>query len=228
MSDGATPMFDIDWNTYELVDLSYEVQAGQGGERPFLVSLDLLADGSYKYNIQTHSHVGSHVEFPRHFFGMGAKDVTDYPPAYFMGRAVLCRILKGSDLAVRPGDLEAEIGDIIRPEDIVVFRNDGPRSDDVERLPYFTPAAAHWLRSHQVKLIVLDSIRLGADVEGVRAFHEILMGPGAEVPFVEFVSNLDALTQREFYLMCPPYKVRGLDSSFCRVLAILERSPRTG
>jgi arylformamidase len=221
-------MFDIDWNAFELVDLSWEVQAGQDGDRPFLVTPARLPDGSYKYDIQTHSHVGSHVEFPRHFFGEGARGVTDYPPAYFMGRAVLCRILKGNDLAIRPGDLEAEIGDICRPGDIVVFRNDGPRSDDVERLPYFTPAAARWLRDHRVKLLVLDMIRLGQDVEGVRAFHEILMGPGAEVPFVEFVSNLDALTQREFFLMCPPYKVQGLDSSFCRVLAVLERRSRAG
>ncbi len=221
-------MFSIDWDEYELVDLSYEVQAGQDGDRPFLTSLDFLVDGSYKYNIQTHSHVGSHVEFPSHFFGEGARGVTDYPPAYFLGRAVLCRILKGSDLAIRPGDLEAEIGDILQPGDIVVFRNDGPRTDDPQRLPYFTPAAAGWLRDRRVKLIVLDTIRLGEDLAGVRAFHEILMGPGSEVPFVEFVSNLDVLTQREFFLMCPPYKVRGLDSSFCRVLAILERGQRAG
>jgi arylformamidase len=218
-------MFDIDLNKYELVDLSTTVQAGQAGDRPFLVERGLLADGAYKYDIRTHSHVGTHVEFPAHFYGDHKRGATDYPLSTFMGRAILCRITnRAPRLAITAGDLQREIGDIIAAGDIVVFRNDGDRyAGDVEAIPYFTAEAARWLRSQRVKLIILDVIRMGTTIAEGREFHDILMGDGAEVPFVEIVDNLDALKRRVFYVICPPYKVKGLDSSFCRVVAVQEK-----
>lgn len=219
-------MFDIDLEKYDVIDLSITVQAGQAGDRPFLVKQGLLADGAYKHDIQTHSHVGTHVEFPAHFYGQHKKGATDYPLSAFMGRAILCRVTQtGADLAITAGYLQQEIGDIIRPGDIVVFRNDGTRYDgtNIDAIPYFTAEAARWIRDHKVKLIILDTIRMGRDIPAGREFHDILMGDGAEIPFVEFVENLDALTKREFYVMCLPYKVKGLDSSFCRAIAIQEK-----
>ena len=219
-------MFDIDLNTYELVDLSVTTQAGQAGDRPFLVERGLLADGAYKFNIQTHSHVGTHVEFPAHFYGDHKRGVANYPVDDFMGRAILCRVTQaGLDPFISAAFLEHEIGEIIQPRDIVIFRNDGTRYDgsNIDAIPYFTAEAARWLRDKRVKLIVLDTIRMGRDIPEGREFHDILMADGAEIPFVEIVENLDALKKRVFYVMCPPYKVQGLDSSFCRLVAIQEK-----
>ena len=71
------------------------------------------------------------------------------------------------------------------------------------------------------KLLVLDFIRFGEDIDETRQFHDILMSQ--DVNFVEFVDNLDKITKERFYVMALPYKVKGLDSSFCRAIVIQEK-----
>jgi len=77
------------------------------------------------------------------------------------------------------------------------------------------------MAKYNPKLIVLDYIRFGEDIDETRQFHDILMSQDAN--FVEFVDNLDKITQDRFYVMALPYKVQGLDSSFCRAIVIQEK-----
>ncbi|MCD6333994.1 MAG: cyclase family protein [Candidatus Latescibacteria bacterium] len=216
-------MFDVNLDKFRIVDLSYEVALGQTGERPFVGKRGLLADGAYKYDIvDTHSHVGTHVEFPAHFFD-GGKDGTDYPLTAFMGRGVLLPITcTEHSLAIRPDVLEQTIGDILREGDIVVARNEGPHSEVQAQWPYFTPEAGGWLRDREIKMLVLGlELQLGKDIPDTRAFHDILMG--SDVTFVEFPDHLDQLTKRTFFFMALPFKVKGLDGSWARAIAIEER-----
>jgi len=71
------------------------------------------------------------------------------------------------------------------------------------------------------KLLVLDNIRLGDNVEEIREFHDILMSQ--DVCFVEIVDNLDKITQDRFYVMSLPIKIQNLDSSFCRAIVIQKK-----
>src|SRR5690606_27217336 len=84
--------FAIDWNAYRLVDLSLPVFPNQTVPgRPFEVKRSHLPDGTHKFDIvNTHTHVGSHIESPWHFYGEG-KTCTDYPLDFFMGTAALLR-----------------------------------------------------------------------------------------------------------------------------------------
>jgi kynurenine formamidase len=217
-------MFNL--NDYEIIDISHNVIPGENVDRPFAIQKALLQDKTYRYDIlKTHSHVGCHVEVGAHFYDDG-KTITDYPLERFHGPGVL---LSMKEMVVDGEYCEKSIGNIIQEEDIVVIRNDTGITltkqqmymEGEERLPKLTPSAADWLAKYKLKMIVLDYIRLGEDIEETRQFHDILMS--VDTNFVEFVENLDKITQNRFYVMALPYKVQGLDSSFCRAIIIQEK-----
>jgi len=217
-------MFNLD--EYEIIDISYSVIPGQDADRPFAIQKALLQDKTFRYDIlKTHSHAGCHVEVGAHFYENG-KTITDYPLDRFYGSGVLLSVKK---MAVDGEYCEKSIGTIIQEGDIVVIRNDtGVKltkqqlyMEGEDRLPKLSPSAANWLAKYKPKLVVLDFIRFGEDIEETRQFHDILMS--LDVNFVEFVDNLDKITQERFYVMALPYKVQGLDSSFCRAIVIQKK-----
>ena len=112
-------MFDIDLNKYRIVDISYEVVPPGSDDRPFVMERGLLADRAYKYDVtETHSHVGTHVEAPAHFFD-GGKAVTDLPLTTYFGRAVLLEIDDAEEnSAILPPFLEKAIGDITEADSL--------------------------------------------------------------------------------------------------------------
>jgi len=215
-------MFNIDLTKYRITDLSYEVVPPGTDDRPFVIERGLLADRAYKYDVlKTHSHVGTHVEAPAHFFD-GAKDVTDLPLTNFFGRAILLEVNKvGEELAILPSYLEKDIGDLIQDGDIVLCRNNDKESIKSGNLPHLTPEAAEWLKSKKIKMLGIDSyVRLSKDVPSGRKLHDILMSQ--DITFVEFLDNLDQLKKKEFFFMALPYKVKVMDSSWARAIAIEE------
>ena len=214
--------FDIDLAGYRIIDLSYEVVPPGTQDRPFRTKRGYLADRAFKHAVTTHSHVGTHVEAPAHFFA-GGKDVCDLPLSQFLGRAVLLDVPEAKvAMAIGPEYLERAIGDIMQFGDIVICRNHDPeslRSARPEDKPCFVPAGARWLAARQVKMVGIDGhFRLGKDIEDGRAFHDILQSQ--DVCLVELLDNLSALSQRQFFFMALPWKVRKLDSSWARAIAI--------
>ena len=219
-------MFDIDLGRYRIVDLSYEVVPPGTADRPFVVERGYLADGAFKYDVtRTHSHVGTHVESPAHFFE-GGKSVVDLPLTWFMGRAVLLDVPDAEDAAaIGPQYLERAIGDIIQSGDIVICRNSDPdsrRSPDGECKPGFVPDGAQWLAERHIKMLGIDHhFRLGPDIAGSRRLHDILQS--RDCCLVERLDHLEDLTQREFYFMALPWRVGTLESSWVRAIAIETR-----
>jgi arylformamidase len=213
-------MFDIDLTKYRIVDLSCEVRPdAPEPDRPFEVARGQLADLAYKYDIlRTHTHVGTHVEVPAHFFD-GGKSITDLPLEAYMGPAVLAPFNLPRNTAISPRDLERLIGDIMAPGRIVVARDERKASES-GRQPHLTVDSASWLMERGMKMLVLD-VEMGADVEEGRAIHDVIMSRDA--PIVERLANLDEIRRREFFFMALPFKVRGMDSGWARAIAIEER-----
>lgn len=217
-------MFDL--KNYNIIDISYTVIPGEDVDRPFAIQKALLKDLTFRYDIlKTHSHVGTHVEVGAHFYERG-KSITDIPLDRFHGPAVLLSV---QDMVVTEDSCEKSLGDKIQEGDIIVIRNDIGNKltkqqlylEGERKLPKLTPSAAKWMAKYNPKLIVLDFIRFGEDIDEIRQFHDILMSQ--DVNFVEFVENLEKITQERFYLMALPYKVQGLDSSFCRAIVIQKK-----
>jgi kynurenine formamidase len=217
-------MFDL--KNYDIIDISHTVIPGEDADRPFAIQKGLLQDLTFRYDIlKTHSHVGTHVEVGAHFYE-GGKTITDIPLERFHGPGVLLSV---KEMVVTDESCERALGNNIQQGDIIVIRNDTGIKltkqqlymEGEDRLPKLSPSAANWLAKYKPKLLVLDYIRFGEDIEETRQFHDILMS--LDVNFVEFVDNLDKITQGRFYVMALPYKVQGLDSSFCRAIVIQEK-----
>jgi len=213
-------VFSIDFDAYRIVDLSFTVVPPGTQGRPFVVQRGRLSDNAYKFDIvRSHTHVGTHVEAPAHFY-LSGKDVTQLPLDAFFGRAVLLDVPDAAAAQqIDPAFLDAAIGDILQPADIVVCRN----SDrEAEHAPCFTPQAAMWLRDHKIKMLGIDEhFRLGSTITASRALHDILMS--RQITLIEFLDNLADLHRREFFFMALPFKCAQIDSSWARAIAIEER-----
>ena len=217
-------MFDL--KNYEIIDISYTVIPGEDTNRPFAIQKALLDDLTFRYDIlKTHSHVGTHVEVGAHFYE-GGKSITDIPLERFHGPGVLFSV---KDMVVTEEICEKSLGNKIQEGDIIIIRNDtGIKLTKQQmylggwdKLPRLSPSAAKWMVKYKPKLIVLDFIRFGENLDEGRQFHDILMSQDAY--FVEFLDNLEKITKERFYVMALPYKVQGLDSSFCRAIVIQEK-----
>ena len=222
-------MFDLDLSKYRLVDLTCTIDpANQPEGRPFRITRGHLADNAFKHDIATHSHVGTHIESPAHFFD-GGKDLTAFELATFMGPAALFEVdLPPAQDAHFTGDmLEKDVGELVAPGHILLVRNNHRASieagaKDERLLPKFGKDACEWIRDRGVKLLGVDesTVGLGASLDEIRRFHDILMA--ADVCVIETLRHLDALRRKTFYVFALPIPVKGLDSAWARVAAIEE------
>ncbi|GAB4317519.1 MAG: cyclase family protein [Promethearchaeota archaeon] len=217
-----------------LVDLSEEVVVGQTGYRPFLATPAELDDGTTKFDVTcTHSHVGTHVEAPLHFFE-GGRDVAAYPLEHFVGRALLVRLdasdfpgwLAASELLVGRDFLEERLVGRLSPGggDVVLFHCTSRLREraGAAALDGATLAvdAALYLVEAGVKLVGFDALEFEGDG---RRVHDVLLSN--DVLLVEFLTNLDRLVGDEFLFCCAPVRVRGLDSGWARAWALEVPSP---
>ncbi len=214
-------MFSIDRERYRLVDLSIVIEPPGTEDRPLEVSIGRLADDSFKMDITNlHTHVGTHVEAPAHFFEGGTL-ITGVPLTDFFGPATLLSIDEPAQRAVTGEVIDAHIGDIYRRGDILLCRNGILQSRDTPReFATLTTDSARWIVEHEAKLLVVDCwFGLGRDIPEVRAVHDIVMSAG--ICIVETVM-LDALTKPRCWYMSLPVAF-ALDSGFARAIAVEER-----
>ncbi len=205
-----------------IVDLSYEVVPPGTEERPFQIKRGFLADQAFKHEVITHTHVGTHVEVPAHFFE-GGKEVTDLPLERFFGRGVLLDVPDAAKAQqIGPLYLEEHLAPLLKGGDVVICRNSDPRTFKPNadlRDPALTAQGAEWLRHQHIKMLGIDThFRLGNDVAEGRAIHDVLLS--ADICLIEFLDNLAALQEKEFFFLALPFKARGVDSAWTRAIAI--------
>ncbi len=212
-------MFTIDWSCYDCIDLSWPVHANQDNlDRPFDVRLGKLGDGTNKFDIiNTHTHVGTHVESPWHFYGKG-KTCAEYPIEHFMGPAALLDPQPSHD---EPTISLAKVRGILEPLrgkfEILYVRNTSERQPiryDMDCVPYFAGLG--------LKLFVFDiTVVFGKTHEDGRILHDTLMKH--DILLVEFPDNGQEIKRDLFYLFAVPTKTYGIDSNPCRLFAIVEK-----
>jgi kynurenine formamidase len=231
----AAELFKSD--NYNIIDISHTVTPNKEIGRPFTIERSLLDDNSYKYDIKTHSHVGTHVEGGRHFYGKmsdnnltqtitGNQDnraIIDYPLESFYGPGVLMPI---SEPEITSGVCEDLIGDVLQAGDVVVVRNETSTtlakkdaySVNNPTVPTMTEDGARWLSDFKIKTLVFADISMGRTIENSNIIHDIFMSKG--ITFLEFVENLNLINKTRFSIMFLPFKVDKLGSSFCRAIVI--------
>lgn len=205
-----------------LVDLSKELRPGEEQRRLEIIKFT-YDPGEIMHYINTESHIGTHVEAPSHFipvkYDIPAKDISEMPLEKFIGEAVFIdlsnvnkmKILKSEDLKIQ-----------IKEGDIVFFG--GSLYTDKDR-PQLSSELIKWLVDKKIKMVGIDdSVRLGPRPPIVpRALEEMVdhdLFLKNEIPIIEQLANLDKLSKERFFFIGLPLKIKGLDSSPIRAIAI--------
>lgn len=194
----------------EIIDLSPMLVPGKEKRRltirPFIAELDK----TIMHEIDMMSHLGAHVEAPSHFKPEWP-DITSLDIRSFYGEAVCVDLrYKKPREAILVSDLEKHV----KNGDIVLLYS-GIRGDEA---PYISKEAAEWLSFHIKMLGIDDTINLEESYE-LMASHKHLLGKN--IPIVEMLSNLDKVAGKRFIYIGLPLKIKGLDSSPIRAVAIL-------
>lgn len=173
------------------------------------------------------THTGTHVDAPRHFVAGGQTvDKLDLEVCY--GPATL--------LDFRDLDERSELTlDLLKsrlsgpvPRRLVLnfgWSKRATSSDYYANHPFLSEACCTWLVDNGVQLVGLDTPmpddpRNGRGCEKDSPNHKIFLGNG--VVLLEYLSNLDQITKREFIISALPLKITGADGSPVRAVAIVE------
>ncbi len=174
------------------------------------------------------SHIGTHIDAPRHFFADGAA-VDGLPlDALVQRNAVvldLSSIPAGEGVT---GDALERLGVKPAPGDIAVIRTGW--TDRAWGTPEFwtntvwlDPSVGEWTMRHQVAAVAMDCFpekpfwRYTLQPNERGANHRRWLGAG--VPMVQLVTNLGALGPR-FTMTALPLRLAGMDGSPARVVGV--------
>jgi arylformamidase len=169
--------------------------------------------GTTMHEIDTMSHIGTHVEAPSHYV-KGSKDVAQLAPALFLGEGMVLHF--SFDEPYRPittEELEKAAGGALRPGDIVFMTNSHPP----EGKPYLSTEGARWLLDKGVKMIGFDD-SISVEPPGQMTTHELMLGN--DIPIIENLTNLEQVREKRVFLIALPLFIEGLDSSPLRAVAI--------
>ena len=168
------------------------------------------------------THIGTHVDSPRHFFSDGPA-LDEIPLTRLMGAGVVWAVEKPPDGMIEQEDLEA-MRPQVEPGDIVVLDTGMARhvgTPDYERHPALSVAAAGWLLQQEIKLLGMDmptpDIPLHARGHGFDwPVHHTLLRDG--VLIAEQVTNARSLAGRRAEFLFLPLNIVGGDGAPARVL----------
>lgn len=214
----------LDLKKYRIVDLSEEIVPGtlkvngeyvHGSEvRRFEIREFIYApDRTFMNWVETETHIGTHVEFPAHYV-RGGKDGASLPIDIFLGEAVGVKLdYKKPGEPLTPEDLE-KAG--VKEGDIVLLWS--PYKGDDR--PKITPEAAKWMAEKKIKMLGVDnSIQVEWSNE-LMATHDNLLKN--DIPIIERLANLDQLKKKRFFFIGLPLRVKNMDSSWIRAIALEE------
>lgn len=219
-------------NFERVIDLTLPIVPGQGS-RPFVIErgrteeltehVPVDHDWYIMHRVATISHIGTHIEAPYHCFPDG-RDLGRIPLEQFVGEAI---VLDLSDLEPDSTVGAAEMAAItetvggIQEGDIIFLRTGYANLQDTAAFghrPSLTAESMVYLVERGVKLVGTDLSGLeGPRTPGHLDCHLVLLG--ADIPFIENLTNLDALTKQRVFVCALPIPVHGLDAFPLRVVA---------
>jgi arylformamidase len=175
-------------------------------------------------DVRMSSHVGTHIEFPRHFDREG-QDAAAFPLERLIGSGcVLDFRHKADNEAITLEDVRA-YDDLIQRGDIVLLhtgRHVNHNTPHAHDRPFLTPEATRWLvEAKDIPVLGIDAT--GIEVKGTdyHPDHSILLKEYGRA-LIEAVGDLTQLRQARFEVWILPLKMHGLDACPIRLLAIEE------
>lgn len=212
----------IDLKNYKIVDLSAELRPGllkvngeyihAGQPRRLEIRQFIYApDRMLMHWVETETHIGTHVEGPSHH-PKGTRCLADLPLEKFMGEAL---VLDFSYLKPQGGlgqPIKANALEKVKEGDIVLMRS--PYSG--REMPFISPEAAKTLVKKRIKMLGIQGI--GVEAEGSTETHDSLLLN--DIPIIEGLVNLDKLSHERIFFIGLPLKIKDIDSSWIRAIAL--------
>ena len=167
-----------------------------------------------------HAHCGTHFDSPRHFIERGA-DVSEVSPV--AAPITLITIDKqeiGPDAFRAVGNLSGHAVLINTGWDAQIGT---PRY--YRDYPYITPSGARFLAEHKIAVVGLDTPSPDPPNSPDYPAHHILLGAG--IPIVEGLVGLDHLIDVTALFLALPMKVKGMEASPIRAVALVTDAART-
>ncbi len=204
-----------------VVDLSLKLHPGREERRLEIRRFTYVA-GEYMHDIDTMSHIGTHVECPSHYvnarYGVNGADVSGISVETFIGEAVFIDLSHKS--AREPVTVEDFKKACVSEGDVVLIGNSRFKG---EESPYISPEAAKWLAEKKVKMVgVDDSVQVEAPGNTgsleLMATHDYLLSNN--IPIIERLCNLNSLKKRRFLFVGLPVNIVGLDAFPIRAVAL--------
>lgn len=176
-------------------------------------------------DVRMSSHVGTHIEFPRHFDREG-QDASAFPLERLIGPGcVLDFRHKADNEAITLEDVQA-YDDLVQRGDIVLLHTGRCVNHNTPRAhnrPYLTPEATRWLvEAKDIPVLGIDAT--GIEVKGTdyHPDHGILLKEYGRA-LIEAVGDLAQLRQARFEVWILPLKMHGLDACPIRLLAVEDK-----
>lgn len=185
---------------------------------------DVETDGIGVTQFTAVTHVGTHVDAPRHFVPGGAT-IDDLPLDRFAGEGVVVDVRCERPREIGVEDVRDAPGEV-RDGDVVVLYTGWAEkygTDAYDPHPWLSPELATWFVERDVKLVGVDTITPDIPVphrpEGWMAYpvHRELLGNGVLV--AEHLGNLAPVAGRRLELVGFPVKVRDGDGAQARFAA---------
>lgn len=213
---------------YRVVDLSWNLvppNPDLGGMGPRRLEFRRFAVylGEFFHEVDTLSHVGTHVEVPSHFIdaaypGRKGKDLSQIPVEAFLGSAYVVDLKEfGQGAPVLVEHLAATGAG--RGEILLVGNG---RFTVEEEKPYISKEAAQWMVDQGIKLLGMDH-KVQYDEPGAESLtdmHTHVKLLGHDIPFLENMAHFDRLTESHVFFIALPVSIVGLDSWPVRAVAL--------
>lgn len=212
----------LDPSQGRLVDLSHPLRDGDEAYPgdpgvSYEVAHEIGEQGYHVTLIKMGSHVGTHLDAPRHIDDRGATvDLLDL--AKLVGPAYVVDVALSEDEGITESDLDIEVEELPRGARLL-FRTGwaskrGSREFFTD-FPDLDLGLAQGLAARKVALIGLEQPSVHK-IEHLEV-HRVLLEAGVVV--VEALANLDALRTKEVFLACLPLPHVGLDGAAVRAVA---------
>lgn len=207
-----------------IIDLTHPIAGGMpvypGDPEVRLEAVSLIKDTGYHVTeICMGTHTGTHIDAPMHCLP-GAKGVDSAPLNALVGPA---EVLNLGDLPPKTEITAAHLDRFSKRVEEgarVLLRTGWSKHfgspDFFTEYPGLTEGAAVWLNARKVQLVGIEqpSVHLTQD----RDVHVELLSQ--RVVLVEWLANLDQITQDQVYLIVLPLRIVGVDGSPVRAIAI--------
>lgn len=218
----------IDFTKYIIHDLTHTYTEGLPGYEKE-VARTRVKDGWNASWLHLYSHVGTHMDAPKHFDAGDGGTIDQFTPEQLTGKAWVLQTPVTKDRTLLGTDILAPVLNRWKPGDSLLLHTtwDELFVDNYGRwrnaLPRISVELAEWCVANGVKMLGVEppSVADVNDLPEVTQIHEILLG--GNVIIIEGLTGLGKIRREAVDLIALPLKIGGGDGAPARVIALEER-----